>query len=82
MAKSSLEKTMDEWRKAQFEFETSQANFMEEVNQPPLEELIFENEVDEITISIAELAKTRAEICMEKRKANVKFQTIPLKSLE
>ena len=43
MAKSSLEKTMAEWRKAQAEFETSQANFMEEVNQPPLEELIFEN---------------------------------------
>ena len=38
--------------------------------------------MDEITISIAELAKTIAEICMEKRKAIVKFQTIPPKSLE
>ena len=77
MAKSSLEKTM-----AQDEFETSQANFMEEVNQPPQEELIFENEVDELAISIAELTKTRAELCMEETKANVQFQSIPLKSLE
>ena len=77
MAKSSLEKTM-----AQDEFETSQANIMGEVNQPPQEELIFENEVDELAISIAELAKTRAELCMEETKANVQFQSIPLKSLE
>ena len=31
---------------------------------------------------MAKLAKTRAELCMEKTKANVQFQSIPLKSLE
>ena len=44
---------------------------MEEMNQPPQEELIFENEVDELAISMAELAKTRAELCMEETNANV-----------
>ena len=82
MAKPSLEKTMAEWRRAQDEFETSQDNFMEEVNQPPQEELIFENEVDELAISMAKLAKTRVELCMEETKANVQFQSIPLKRLE
>ena len=55
---------------------------MEEVNQPLQEELIFENEVDELAISMVELAKTRVELCMEETKANVQFQSIQLKSLE
>ena len=55
---------------------------MKEMNQPLQEELIFENEVDELAISMAELAKTRAELYMEETKANVQFQSIPLKSLE
>ena len=32
---TNLEATMAEWRRFQAEFETSQANFIEEVNQPP-----------------------------------------------
>ena len=31
----NLEATMAEWKRAQAEFATSQAQFMEEVNQPP-----------------------------------------------
>ena len=31
---------------------------------------------------MAELAKTRAELCMEETKVNVQFQSIPLKSLK
>ena len=79
---TNLEATMDEWRRFQAEFETSQANFMEEVNQPPQEELIFENEVDEQAISMAKLAKARAELCMEETKAIVQFQSMPLKNVE
>ena len=45
---------------------------MEEVNQPP-QELIFENEGDELAISMAKLPKTRVELCMEEIKANVQF---------
>ena len=50
---TNLEATMAEWRRFQDEFETSQDNFMEEMNQPPQEELIFEVEVDELAISMA-----------------------------
>ena len=32
---TNLEATMAEWRRFQAEFTTSQAQFMEEVNQPP-----------------------------------------------
>ena len=35
---------------------------MEEVNQPPQEGLIFENEVDELAISMVELANSQAEL--------------------
>ena len=70
---TNLEATMAKWRRFQAKCETSQANFMEEVNQPPQEGLVFENEVDELAMSIAELAKTRAELCMEETKANVQF---------
>ena len=73
---------MVELRRAQAGFETSQTNFMEKVNQPPLEKLIFKNEVDELAISMPELVKTRAELCMEETKANVQCQSIPLKRLE
>ena len=73
---------MAKWRRAEVEFETSQANFMEEVHQTPQDELIFENEVDELAISMAELDKTRDELCMKETKANVQFQSIPLKSLD
>ena len=38
---TNLKATMAEWRRFQVEFETSQANFMEEMNQQPQEELIF-----------------------------------------
>ena len=55
---------------------------MEEVNQPPQEELILENEVDEQVISMAELAKSRIELFVGETNANVQFQSIPLKSLE
>ena len=55
---------------------------MEEVNRPPQEKLIFENEVDELAISMVELAKTIAELCMEETKVNVQFQSIPLKIFE
>ena len=79
---ANLEATVVGWRRFQLECETFQANFMEEVNQPPQEELIFENEVDELSISMVELAKNRAELCMEEIKASVQFQSIPLKSLE
>ena len=79
---TNLEATMAKWRWAQGEFATSQAQFMEEVNQPPQEELILENEVDELVISMAELAKSRTELLMEETKVNVQFQRIPLKSLE
>ena len=54
----NLEATMVEWRRFQAEFETSQANFMAEMNQPPQEELIFENEIDKLAISMAKLAKS------------------------
>ena len=73
---------MAEWRRFQVEFETSQSNFMEEVNQPPQEELIFENEVDEQAISMAKLTKTGVELCMEETKINIQFQSIKLKILE
>ena len=79
---------MAEWRRFQAEFETSQSNFMEEMNQPPQEELIFENEVAELAISMVELAKSRAELVssqvefLEETKAKVQFQSIPLKSSE
>ena len=73
---------MVEWRIAQAEFATSQAQFMDEVNQPPQEKLILENEVDELSISMVELAKSRTELFMKETKANVQFQSIPLKSLE
>ena len=55
---------------------------MKEMNQPPQEELIFENKLDELVISMAELAKARAKLCMEETKANVQFRSMPLKSLE
>ena len=80
--KSSLEGTMAKLKRAQAESAISQAQFVKEMNQPLQEELIFENEVDELAISMAELAKTRAELCMDETKANVQCQSIPLKSLE
>ena len=79
---TNLKPTMVEWIRAQAEFTTSQAQFMEEVNQPLQEELILENEVEELAISMAELAKSRTKLFMEERKAIVQFQSIPLKSLE
>ena len=48
---------MAEWRRFQAKFATSQAQFIEEVNQPPQDESIMENEVDELAISMVELAK-------------------------
>ena len=52
---------------------------MEEVNQP-LQELLFENEVDVPPISMVELAKSRTELFMEEVRAIIQFQSIPLKS--
>ena len=78
--------SLAEWGRFQVEFETSQVNFMENMNQPPQEELIFENEVDKLVISMAELAKSRAELVtcqakfLEETKAKVQFHSIPLKS--
>ena len=83
---TNLEATMAEWRRFQAEFETSQSNFMEKMNKPPQERLIFENEVDELAISMAELAKSQAKLVtsqeefLEETKAQVQFQSIPLKS--
>ena len=79
---TNLEATMAEWRRAQAEFATSQAQFMEKVNQPPQEDLILENKVDELAISMVELAKSRTELFMQETKADVQFQCIPLNSLE
>ena len=70
---------MTEWRRFQAEFETSQSNFIEEVNQPPQEELIFENKVNELAISMAKLSKSQAELVtsqaefVEETKAKVQF---------
>ena len=77
-----LRGNMVEWRRAQAEFATSQAQFMEEVNQPPQEELILENEVNELTISMVELAKSRTKLLLDETKANVQYQSIPPKSSE
>ena len=73
---------MAELKRAHDEPAISQDQFMKEMNQLLQEELIMENEVDELAISMAELAKTKAELCMEETKANVQFQSIPLKNLE
>ena len=79
---TNLDATMAEWRRAQAEFATSQTPFMEEANQPPQEELIFENGMDVLAISRVNLAKSRLEFFMKETKANVHIQPIPLKSLE
>ena len=79
---TNLETTMAKWRRAQAEFATSQTPFIEEVNQPPQEESIFENGMDVLAISRVNLAKSRPEFFLEETKANVHIQPIPLKSLE
>ena len=66
---------MDELRK-------SQAQFMEEVNKPLQEESNSKSEVDELAITRAKLAKSRAELIMEKTMINVQIQPIPLKRLD
>ena len=55
---------------------------MEEVNQPQQEELLLENEVDVLAISMVELIKSRTKYFMEETRASIQFQSIPLKSLE
>ena len=79
---SNLEATIAELRRAQARPTTSLAQFMEEVNQPQQEELFLENEVDVLAISMAKLAKSRIEYFMEETRANIQFQSIPLKILE
>ena len=54
---------------------------MEKMNQPQQEEPNFENEVDELAISMAELAKCKTELFLEKTNVNVQFQFIPIKSM-
>ena len=42
----------------------------------------MENEVDELAISMVELAKSRTKLFMEETRVNVQFRSIPLKILE
>ena len=60
----------------------SQAQFMEEVNKPLQEEPNSKSEVDELAIAMAKLAKSRAELIMEKTRINVQIQPVPLKRLD
>ena len=49
----------------------SQAQFMEEVNEPLQDESNSKSEVDELAITMAKLAKSRAELIIEKTSINV-----------
>ena len=64
------------------ELRRSQAQFMEELNKPLQEESNSKREVDELTITMAKLAKSRAELIMEKRRINVQITLVPLKRLD
>ena len=79
---TNLEVAIVELKKVQAEFAIPLAKFIEEVNQPPREESMFENEVGVLAISMAKFANSITKSFMEETKANVQFQSIPLKSLE
>ena len=70
---SNLEATMDELRRVQDESATSQAQFMEKVHTPSQEESKFESEVDELAITMAKLAKCRAELLKGETRTNVQI---------
>ena len=78
---SNLKVTIAELRRVQVELTTSRAQFMEKVHTPSQEESKFESEVDELAITMAKLAKGRAELLKEEKRTNVKIQPIPLESL-
>ena len=61
---------------------TSQAQFMEEVNKLLQEESNSKSKVDELAITMAKLAKSRAELILEKTRVNVQNQLVPLKILD
>ena len=54
---SNLEATMAKLRRVQAESATSQAQFMEDVNEPSTDELNFKSEVDELAFTMAKLVK-------------------------
>ena len=60
----------------------SQAQFMEEVNKPLQKKSNSKSEVDELAITMAKLAKSRAQLIMEKTRINIQIQPVPLKRLD
>ena len=59
---SSLKTTIAELRRVQADLATSQAQFIEEVYTPPQEELNVNNGVDELTFTMAKLAKCGVDL--------------------
>ena len=80
--RSPLQETMTNLEANMAELRRSQAQLMEEVNKPLQEESNFKSEVDELAITMANLAKSRAGFFKEQTRINVQIQPIPLKSLE
>ena len=80
--RSPLQETMTNLKANITELRRSQAQFMEEVNKPSQDESNFEIEVDELAITMANLAKSRAEFFKEETRINVQIQPITLESLE
>ena len=58
--RSPLQETIENLEADMAELRRSQAQFMEEVNKPSQEESNFKSEVDELAITLANLAKSRA----------------------
>ena len=70
---SNLEVVMAKPRRVQSELETSQAQFMNEVQTPSQEKSTFENGVDELAIIMTELATCEDKLFMEKTRTNVQI---------
>ena len=80
--RSPLQESMENLEANMAVIRRSQAQFMEEVNKPLQEESNSKREVDELAITMAKLAKSKAELIMEKRRINVQIKLVPLKRLD
>ena len=75
--RSPLQETMTNLEANMAELRRSQAQFMEEMNNPSQEKTNFKSEVDELAITMANFAKSRVEFFKEEIRINVQIQPIP-----
>ena len=71
--RSSSKETMANLEANMTELRRSQDQFIEEVNKPLQEESNSKSEVDELAVTMAKLAKSRAELIMEKTRIIVQI---------